>query len=64
MNVYNENSDTNQGVGQNRDDIILRYGKDISGITKTSDITELYTAITPTGTDGLTVASLDKTEFT
>ena len=63
MNVYNEHSDTNQGVGQNRDDIILRYGKDISGITKTSDITELYTAITPTGTDGLTVASLDKTEY-
>lgn len=63
MNVYNEHSDTNQGVGQNRDDIILRYGRDISGITKTSDITELYTAITPTGTDGLTVASLDKTEY-
>lgn len=63
MNVYNEHSDTNQGVGQNRDDITLRYGKDISGITKTSDITELYTAITPTGTDGLTVASLDKTEY-
>lgn len=63
MNVYKEYSDTAQGVGQRRSDLTLRYGKDISGITKISDITELYTAITPVGRDGLTVASLDKTEY-
>lgn len=63
MNVYKEHSDTAQGVGQRRSDLTLRYGKDISGITKISDITELYTAITPVGRDGLTVASLDKTEY-
>ena len=34
----------------------------MSGITKTSDITELYTAIRPTGKDGLMVTNLDKTE--
>lgn len=63
MNVYKEHSDTAQGVGRRRSDLTLRYGKDISGITKISDITELYTAITPIGRDGLTVASLDKTEY-
>lgn len=63
MNVYQEHSDTTQGVGQRRTDLTLRYNQEISGITKISDITELYTAITPTGRDGLTLASLDKTEY-
>lgn len=63
MNVYDEHSDTAQGVGQRRTDLTLRYNHEISGITKISDITELYTAITPTGRDGLTLASLDKTEY-
>lgn len=63
MNVYKEHSDTDQGVGRDRTDLVLRYNKQISGIKKTSDITELYTAITPTGRDGLTLASLDKTEY-
>ena len=63
MNVYDEHSDTKQGVGQRRTDLTLRYNQEISGITKTSDITELYTAIMPTGRDGLTIFSLDKTEY-
>lgn len=63
MNAYKEHSDTVQGVGRDRTDLVLRYNKQISGIKKTSDITELYTAITPTGRDGLTLASLDKTEY-
>lgn len=62
LNVYKKNSDTDQGMGRDRTDIILRYGKEVSGITKTSDITELYTAIRPTGKDGLMVTNLDKTE--
>lgn len=63
MNVYDEHSDATQGVGQRRTDLTLRYNQEISGITKISDITELYTAITPTGRDGLTLAPLDKTEY-
>ena len=63
MNVYDEHSDATQGVGQRRTDLTLRYNQEISGITKISDITELYTAITPTGRYGLTLASLDKTEY-
>ncbi len=62
LNVYKKNSSTDQGMGRYRQDIILRYGKEVSGITKTSDITELYTAIRPTGKDGLMITSLNKTE--
>ena len=63
MNIYQEHSDTVQGIGTRREDITLRYGVDVTGITKTADISELYTAIRPTGRDGLTIASLDKTEY-
>ena len=63
MNVYEEHSDTAQGIGARRNDITLRYGVDVSGITKTADISGLYTAIRPVGRDGLTIASVDKTEY-
>ena len=63
MNAYKEHTDEIQGIGENRTDIVLRYGKNVTGITKTSDITELYTAIRPTGKDGLTITSLDKVEY-
>ena len=63
MNVYKEHSDTIQGIGVNRNDITLRYGKNVTGITKTSDITGLYTAIRPFGRDGLTITDLDKSEY-
>lgn len=58
MNVYKEHSDTDQGVGEKRTDAYFRYGKDVDGITKTQDITELYTMIVPTGKDNLTIASI------
>lgn len=63
MNAYKEHSDTIQGIGVNRNDITLRYGKNVTGITKTSDITGLYTAIRPFGRDGLTITDLDKAEY-
>ena len=63
MNVYKEHSDTIQGIGVNRNDITLRYGKNVTGITKTSDITGLYTSIRPFGRDGLTITELDKAEY-
>ena len=63
MNVYQEHSDTMQGVGQRRTDLTLRYNKEISGITKISDITELYTAIKPIGRDGLTLDKIEKSEY-
>ena len=60
LNVYREHDDDNQGIGEARQDITLRYGINVDGIQKTSDISDLYTAIRPTGKDGLTITSLDK----
>ncbi len=43
-------------TGKDRTGEILRYGKEIEGIKKTSDVSDLYTAIRPRGKDGLTLA--------
>ena len=59
LNVYRKHSDSNQGLGSNRTGTILRYPNDIHSIVKTSDITELYTGIRPTGSDGLQLNSLN-----
>ncbi len=60
LNIYKAHDDNgNQGLGSDKRKYILRYPNDIYGITKTSDITELYTAIKPTGTDGLTISSIN-----
>lgn len=64
MNVYREHGDDCQGIGSDmRKGTPLRYGRQVSGITRKSDITELYTAIRPTGTDGLTLAGIDRKEY-
>lgn len=48
MNVYREHSDKVQGIGK-ANSLNVVYGKDINGIKKTSDITDLYTCIYPKG---------------
>lgn len=58
LNVYREHDDTHQGMGQDRTGEVLHYGKEVAGITKKSDITELCTAIRPTGKDGLQLNKL------
>lgn len=63
INAYKEHSDSYQGIGKDRLDLVLRYGQNISGIRKKSDVTDLYTCIKLTGKDGLTISSLDKTEY-
>nr|DAL72529.1 MAG TPA: tail protein [Caudoviricetes sp.] len=63
LNVYRKHSDTDSGVGEYRNDIVLRYGKGITGIRKTTDVESLYTCIYPTGKDGLTINGLDKKEY-
>lgn len=63
LNVYREHGDTDSGVGEYRNDIVLRYGKGITGIRKTTDAEKLYTCIQPTGKDGLTINGLDKKEY-
>lgn len=61
VNVYREHSDKNQGVGKDRTDIKLRYGVNVNGIRKTTDITELATAIRPTGADGVNLLGFEST---
>ena len=61
LNVYREHSDKNQGVGKDRTDIKLRYGVNVNGIRKTTDIAELATAIRPTGADGLNLLGFEST---
>lgn len=63
LNVYREHSDTDSGIGEYRGDVVLRYGKGITGIRKTTDAEKLYTCIHPTGKDGLTINGLDKKEY-
>ena len=63
LNVYREHNDTDSGIGEYRNDIVLRYGKGITGIRKTADASSLYTCIFPTGKDGLTIDGLDKEEY-
>lgn len=58
LNIYRAHSDSAQGMGTDKRSTILRYPNNIYGITKTSDITELYTAIRPTGTNGLQLNSI------
>lgn len=58
LNIYRTHSDSAQGMGSDKRSTILRYPNDVYGITKTSDITELYTAIRPTGTNGLQLYSI------
>lgn len=63
LNIYREHSETSHGLGRKRDDVRLRYGLDVKGIRKTTDIKNLYTMIRPIGKDGLTVAGLDRKEY-
>lgn len=62
LNIYQKHSEDYQGVGEDKTGTIIRYGQGVQGITKTSDITELYTAIRPIGTDGLTLVGLGERE--
>lgn len=63
LNVYREHSGADSGIGEYRNDIVLRYGKGITGIRKTTDAEKLYTCIQPAGKDGLTINGLDKKEY-
>ncbi|HEM3656445.1 TPA: phage tail protein [Streptococcus suis] len=68
LNVYHEHDDKHQGVGKVRSDIILKKGKNIRSIKRTTDKTDLIVnAIRPTarGENGqeLTIGGLGKWEI-
>nr|DAM15298.1 MAG TPA: tail protein [Caudoviricetes sp.] len=55
LNIYKENDGVNfQGVGTNRDDVILTLDTNINGVSRTVDKTQIFNATTITGADGLT----------
>lgn len=49
VNIYHENDDNHQGVGRIRNDINLKYGKNITSITRRVDKTGFFNTIRPTG---------------
>lgn len=49
VNVYHENDDSHQGVGRIRNDIQLKYGKNIKSIRRKVDKTGIFNTIRPTG---------------
>lgn len=57
VNLYRAHDDRYQGIGKRRS-AILRTGIDLTGVARTADITELYTAIRPTGKDGLSLTPI------
>ena len=58
MNVYRTHDDTYQGMGRDRTNEILRVNKEIAVAKNKEDITELFTAIRPTGANDLTLVGL------
>ena len=63
VNFFKKYDGVSQGVGTYRRDLILEYGRNVDGIKRTIDKTDLYNAITPTGKDGLNITSLGKEEY-
>lgn len=63
LNAYKQQNERNSGIGEFRDDVVLRYGKGITGIRKSTDISSLYTCILPMGKDNLTIDGLNKKEY-
>lgn len=61
VNVYKQHSDTDQGVGDARNDVKLVFGRNVKSVRKTVDITSLYTSIYATGKDGLDISGIART---
>lgn len=59
LNVYKAHDDKNQGIGNNRQDIILEWGNNVETIEIHKNIDNLKTAIKPVGTDGLTIVGIE-----
>lgn len=63
MNVYKAHSETNQGLGLDSRQMVFRFGNEIETVYKEESAEELYTAITPTGKDGLNISSIEFEKF-
>lgn len=61
LNIYKKYDGVSKGVGAYRNDVTLYYSKNVDGITRTTDKTDLYNAITPVGKDGVSIKDLERT---
>lgn len=62
LNVYKTRDDNHQGVGKIRSDISLHYGKNIKGVQRVIDKTQLFNAGKFTGADGLTIKDIERSD--
>ncbi|MGV3027870.1 phage tail protein [Streptococcus hyovaginalis] len=60
INFYKAHDENNQGVGRKRSDITLEYNKNISGIKRTVDKSEIVNAIRPSGKKEITEKKVTK----
>ncbi|MCW1021069.1 phage tail protein [Streptococcus anginosus] len=62
LNIYKAHDDNHQGVGKVRSDISLHYGKNIKGVQRVIDKTQLFNAGKFTGADGLTIKDIERSD--
>lgn len=53
INIYHEADDSHHGIGKVRGDVTLRYGRDVKGVQRTVDKTQLFNMGIFTGANGL-----------
>ncbi|MGT2797115.1 phage tail protein [Streptococcus intermedius] len=62
LNIYREADSEHHGIGKVRNDVVLRYGKDVKGVQVTTDKTQLFNAGEFTGADGLTLKDVERSD--
>ena len=62
LNIYHEADNEHHGIGKVRNDVVLRYGKDVKGVQVTTDKTQLFNAGEFTGADGLTLKDVERSD--
>lgn len=62
LHIYHKADDSHHGVGRIRNDVILRYGKDVKGVQVTTDKTDLFTMGVFTGADGVNLNGLERSD--
>lgn len=54
LNIYKKNDGADiQGVGQNRNDVILTFGENVTGVSRKVDKSQIFNGLYVTGKDGL-----------
>lgn len=54
LNIYKKNDGADiQGVGQNRNDVILTFGENVTGVSRKVDKSQIFNGLSVTGKDGL-----------